>query len=120
MTTLDRVPGFVEVMNDVIGKAGYPSTELGMYIQPMVMGSSCHCEFNLFYNPANKAEAARIQQLYMQAGEALMNAGAFFSRPYGELADMVYRRDGQTTAALRKAKMIFDPNNILNPGKLFF
>jgi FAD/FMN-containing dehydrogenase len=119
-TTLDRIPKFVVIMHDAAERAGYPTTEIGTYVQPRVMGSSCHCEFNLFYNPANAAEAARIEELFLQAGEALMNAGAFFSRPYEALADMAYRRDGQTAAALKKAKLIFDPNHIMNPGKLCF
>jgi FAD/FMN-containing dehydrogenase len=120
LTTLDRVPKFVDVMYGLAEQSGYPSSDVGMYVQPMVQGTSCHCEFNLFYDPNNKKEAARVQELYTQAAEALMNAGAFFSRPYGALTDMVYRRDGETTAALKKVKRIFDPNNIMNPGKLCF
>jgi hypothetical protein len=119
-TTLDKVPKLVEVMHDTADQYSYLCSDIGIYIQPMVMGSSCHCEFNLFYDPANKAEAARIQELYAKAGEALMNAGAFFSRPYGEIADMAFRRDGKTTVALKKAKKILDPNHIMNPGKLCF
>ncbi len=120
LTTLDRVPGFVEVMDSIAKQRGYPSSDIGIYVQPMVQGTSCHCEFNLFYDPKNKDETSRIQELYTQASEALMNAGAFFSRPYGALADMAYRRDGETVAALRKVKSVFDPNNIMNPGKLCF
>jgi len=33
---------------------------------------------------------------------------------------MAYRRDAETTAALRKVKGIFDPKNIMNTGKLCF
>jgi hypothetical protein len=120
LTTLDRVPKFVNVMYGIAEQNGYPTSDIGIYVQPMVQGTSCHCEFNLFYDPNNKKEAARIQELYTQAGEALMNAGAFFSRPYGALADLAYRRDGETTAALKKVKQIFDPNNIMNSGKLCF
>jgi FAD/FMN-containing dehydrogenase len=54
------------------------------------------------------------------AAGALANRGAFFSRPYGPWADMAYRRDAGTTMALRKVKGIFDPNNVMNPGKLCF
>jgi hypothetical protein len=120
LTTLDKVPGFVEVMDSIAKQRGYPSSDIGIYVQPMVQGTSCHCEFNLFYDPKNKDETSRIQELHTQASEALMNAGAFFSRPYGALADMAYRRDGETVAALRKVKSVFDPNNIMNPGKLCF
>jgi hypothetical protein len=120
LTTLDRVSKFVEVMDGIAKQHNYPSSDIGIYVQPMVQGTSCHCEFNLFYDPKNKDETSRIQELYTQASEALMNAGAFFSRPYGALADMAYRRDGETVAALRKVKLIFDPNNIMNPGKLCF
>ena len=120
LTTLDRVPSFVAVMYDLAEQRGYPSSDMGIYIQPMVQGTSCHCEFNLFYDPNYMREVARVRELHTQAGEVLLNAGAFFSRPYGALADMAYRRDGETTAALKKVKSIFDPNNIMNPGKLCF
>jgi len=98
----------------------YPSTELAVYIQPVVQGIGCHCEFNLIYDWDNATEKQRINELFIKASENLIGLGAFFSRPYGPLADMVYRRDAETTIVLRKVKEIFDPNCIMNPGKLCF
>jgi FAD/FMN-containing dehydrogenase len=46
--------------------------------------------------------------------------GAYFSRPYDIWANMVYNRDAQSTMLLKEIKEIFDPNHVLNPGKLCF
>jgi hypothetical protein len=120
ITTLDKIAELVTVMSRVAEQFGYPLSDMGVYVQPVVQGTSCHCEFSLFYSPYNPTEVERIRDLDAKAVEALMNAGAFFSRPYGAWADMVYRRDAETVAALRKVKSIFDPENIMNPGKLCF
>ena len=120
LTTLDRVPSFITVMQEQASQHGYTASDIGTYIQPMVQGTSCHCEFDIFYSPGNETEAAKALEFYSSAGEALIGAGAFFSRPYGIIVDEIYRRDEETTAALRKVKKIFDPNNVLNPGKLCF
>jgi FAD/FMN-containing dehydrogenase len=52
--------------------------------------------------------------------EALVRNGAFFSRPYGPWAPLVYQDQSEEVVALKKLKNIFDPNGILNPGKLCF
>lgn len=119
-TTMDKVPKFTDIMFDEAGKRGYSNSNIGIYIQPLVQGTSCHVEFELFYNPADAKESARIKELGLLSAEALMNAGAFFSRPYGAICDLAYRRDAETTSALRKVKQIFDANNIMNSGKLCF
>ncbi|UCD59250.1 MAG: FAD-binding oxidoreductase [Candidatus Hydrogenedentota bacterium] len=49
-----------------------------------------------------------------------MENGAFFSRPYDLLAGEICNRDAASRESLRKLKRIFDPNNIMNPGKLCF
>jgi len=120
LTTLDKSAKFIQVMQTQAEQAGWSASDIGMYVQPAVQGTSCHVEFNLFYDPKNAKETAKVQDLYLAASEALINAGAFFSRPYGAIADMAYRRDAETTAALRKVKGIFDPKNIMNAGKLCF
>jgi FAD/FMN-containing dehydrogenase len=61
-----------------------------------------------------------MKGLYVKASEELLKQGAYFSRPYGIWANMAFNRDAQTTAVLKKIKGIFDPNNIMNPGKLCF
>jgi len=120
LTTLDKTPDFLRTMNSVAEAYGYPTPDMGVYIQPMHQGSSCHCEFLLPYDKDNPKEAARMLQLYTAASEALLKQGAFYSRPYGIWANMAFNRDAQTTITLRKLKGIFDPNNIMNPGKLCF
>lgn len=119
-TTLNRTPEFVRVMYSVTESLRYSWPDIGIYIQPRHQGVSCHCEFSLPYNPDDQKEVTMMKELYTKASEALLKHGAFFSRPYGIWANMAFNRDVQTTIALKKVKKIFDPNNVMNPGKLCF
>jgi len=120
LTIYDKLEGLIRAMNDLADKAGYPTSDMGVYLQPIVQGTSCHCEFNLFHDPDNPSELERVKGLSTLAAKDLMANSAFFSRPYGESARMIINRDAATVAALTKVKKILDPNNIMNPGKLCF
>jgi len=120
LTTLNKTPDFISTMSSVAAASGYAASDIGVYIQPLHQGSSCHCEFILPFERDNPKEATMMQQLLTRASEELLKQGAFFSRPYGIWADMAYSRDPQTTTVLKKLKGIFDPNNVMNPGKLCF
>jgi FAD/FMN-containing dehydrogenase len=120
LTTLEKTPEFVNTMYGVAESFGYPTSEIGIYIQPIHQGASCHCEFDIAFDRNNPREVSRIKDLYIKASEELLQKGAYYSRPYGIWADMAFNRDAQTTAVLKKVKGIFDPNNIMNPGKLCF
>jgi hypothetical protein len=120
MTTLDKTPEFVDKVFAAANALRYPVSDIGIYLQPQHQGTSCHCEFNLPYNSGNKIETDRVRQLLEKCSEALIKQGAYFSRPYGIWADMVYNRDARNKEMIKTIKGIFDPNNILNPGKLCF
>ena len=120
LTTLNRTPEFVGIMSSVAQENGYPMSDTGIYIQPQHQGANCHCEFVLPFNRDNPEEVTRMLQLFTRASEAFLKQGAFYSRPYGIWADMAYKQDAQSTAVLKKIKGIFDPNNVMNPGKLCF
>ena len=120
MTTLNKIPEFVNSVFAAATAIQYPVSDIGIYLQPQHQGTACHCEFNLPYNSGDKIETDRVRGLFKTASEALIRQGAYFSRPYGMWADMVYNRDAANREAIKTIKGIFDPNNILNPGKLCF
>jgi len=120
LTIYDKLEGQIGIMNNLADKAGYGASNLGIYIQPVVQGTGCHCEFNLFFDSANPIELDRVKTLSASATKELMARGAFFSRPYGENAGMIVNRDAATAAVLNKMKNIFDPNHVMNPGKAGF
>jgi FAD/FMN-containing dehydrogenase len=120
VTTLDKTPGFVQAMNSVAESSGYPVNDIGVYLQPLHQGVNFHCEFTLPYDRNNAREAARMSEFFTRASERMLQEGAYYSRPYGIWANMTYNRDAQTTQVLKKIKGIFDPHNIMNPGKLCF
>ena len=120
LTTLNRTPEFVSIMSSVAEANKYPISDTGVYIQPLHQGASCHCEFILPYDRDNPKEVTGMRQLFTKASEEFLKQGAFYSRPYGIWANMAYKQDAQSTAVLKKIKEIFDPNHVMNPGKLCF
>ncbi len=120
LTNYENLENLIGIMGRLTEEAGYPAAELSTYIQPVVQGTSCHCEFNLFYDPENAAEVKKIRELSAAAVKALAAGGAFFSRPYGDNADFIMNRDAATVTALHRMKTVFDPNYIMNPGKICF
>jgi FAD/FMN-containing dehydrogenase len=120
ITTLDRTADFVKTMNAAAEESGYPVSDIGVYIQPRFQGVNCHCEFNLPYAPDVKQEVERVKTLYTVASGSMSNEGAFFTRPYGIWTDLAYQKDQHSAALLKKIKEIFDPDGVMNPGKLCF
>lgn len=120
ITTLDRTPGMVNIMSSVAENHGYLVSDIGVYIQPRHQGVNCHCEFTLPYNPDIPEETTRVRSCYTRASDALLSQGAFFSRPYGIWANMAFGQDSKSAALLKNIKSIFDPQGIMNPGKLCF
>lgn len=120
LTIFDNLATQIEAMHRTIYAAGYPVSDLGIYLQPVVQGVNCHCEFTLFYNPDVEEERERIKILSGKAIRNLLDQRAFFSRPYGENARLILNRDAATVNALKKVKNIVDPDWIMNPGKLCF
>jgi FAD/FMN-containing dehydrogenase len=119
-TPLKRVPEFQKIIAEIAEKYDYPIEDIGGYVLPVERCRAVHCEFDFHYNPDNTAEKDRINRLWLETSEKLIEAGAFFDRPYGAWAGMMYSRTGEYTNKLKELKKEFDPNNILNPGHLCF
>ncbi|MBN1454197.1 MAG: FAD-binding oxidoreductase [Anaerolineales bacterium] len=120
LTTLDKTPRFITTLFAAANERGYPVPDIGIYLQPVHQGVGCHCEFILPFDRANQAEVRKTQELFREASQRLFKQGAYFSRPYGIWADMVYNADARTMLVTKKIKDIFDPKHVMNPGKLCF
>ena len=92
--------------------------EAGLTVQPQVQGRAFRIECNLRFADLPGAAEAREETLFALAKQ-LACIGAYFDRPYGRLTELVYG-DPVSVEAMRKVKQIFDPDGILNPGKLCY
>jgi hypothetical protein len=107
-------------VEEIAAKHEYPISDIGNYLQPIEHNRACYLEFDFFCDPTDPAQIKTVQSLFRHAAVTLLNEGALFTRPYGELAPIVYERTAGYTMTLRRVKKLFDPNNIMNPGHLCF
>jgi len=119
-TPLSNVPRVAAVVVDLAQQHGYPERDLGMYLLPLERSRAMHVEIDLHCPASECAERATVKNLWLAASTELANAGAYFDRPYGVWAPLMYNRAAHYTQMLKKLKAEIDPNNILNPGKLCF
>ncbi len=118
VTTLDKTSKFIALMYELAVEAGYPSEDIGVYIQPQHMGTSVHLEFVLPYDPSSVSEVKKTKALYEKASREMSKLGAYYARPYGIWNNIQLNKDAQSYVLLQRMKNIFDPNNIMNTGKL--
>lgn len=120
ITTMDKTPAFIQKVYELAISQKYPTDDIGVYLQPTVQGTNCHCEFNLFYDPQNPSQVEKVKKLDAEGSKVLANMGGFFSRPYGMWSNIAYGPSAYTVIAQRMVKDVYDPNGIMNPGKLCF
>ena len=121
VTTMETAPAFaekIEVLSDQLSADEWIS-ETAIYIQPQHCGTSAHMEFDFFCEKKNSPHAIEeLDRFVRKAQETLASAGAYYSRPYGDLAKIQLNKDCRTYEIQEKLRDIFDSNRIMNPGKL--
>lgn len=120
LTQLDQTPRFIGELGALLRSDEMQPGPVGVYLQPRVQGVSCHFEAVFPYDPANKAIGEKTGILADLAARRFADAGAFFSRPYEGWSDIAFGKDPSIKRYLTKVKEMFDPNEILSPGRLCF
>jgi Fe-S oxidoreductase/FAD/FMN-containing dehydrogenase len=118
LTQLGKTGCFLKAVREIAEDHVYPTEDIGVYIQPKHLGSSYHMEFTFPYDPDSAARTARVKDLVEAVSIAVSDMGGYYSRPYGKWAGIQLNKDAQSLMALKRLQGIFDPNDIMNPGKL--
>jgi hypothetical protein len=120
MTTLDRIDSLVSAVIRAAVNRGFPEDHIGCYVQPVENGRACQLEFNFYHDPSGSISVRTARSAYTYSAKAVLQLGAYFNRPYGSIARMVFSEADGYVVILKRLKKLFDPKNILNPGHLCF
>jgi len=112
-----QLPVFEQVLPQLSGAFGYDATRIGQFLLP-VEPASFHFQYSFYDDPNRPEEHMLVKQLFDTLSETLIKMGAFFSRPYGNWATLVYNKANAYKELIKEFKEVIDPENIMNPGRL--
>jgi len=118
VTTMDKAPGFVRAAQQLLNVEGLDEDRLMVYIQPQHCGTSAHVEFLIKYSKTDGKQKQEAEAWVAKAAPLFGELGAYYSRPYGQLAQIQLPKDPTSCEVQKQLKQIFDPEGVMNPGKL--
>ncbi len=116
--TLNRFLKLHSAISDELREFNDFNIELGVSIIPVERNRVAYVEFDLYTNLINEENIIKFRQFFSSLGELALKSGAFIDIPYGPLKKVVYSKIGNYSKLINKVKNIFDPNKIMNPGKI--
>lgn len=118
IASLKDVPAMVRTTLKLAEQFKFPREYIGVTIIQTDRIGVVHCGISFARNPLDAEESRIVKTLYTRLAEELLSLGAFYSRPYGILARLMYSRTQTYYETMMKIKRIIDPNNIMNPRRL--
>jgi len=112
---ISKVPDLVEMINRVCEKYGIICGTFGH------MGDG-NVHPNLLYDPRDRDEVERMKKAAHEIMIETIRMGGTISGEHGigiEKAELFKKEAGELYEVLQQLKKLFDPKNILNPGKIF-
>jgi glycolate oxidase len=114
---VDKIPDMVKITQEIQKESGLKVVSFGH-----AGDGNIHC--NIMYNKAKKNEVKKAENAVDRLFNATLELGGSITGEHGVgITKMKYlpQETGQTQIELMKGiKKIFDPLNILNPGKIFY
>lgn len=112
---VSRIPALVDGVQGLAGEFGLPIVCFGH-------AGNGNLHVNLLYDPADAAQGQRAQAAMARVFSLALSLGGTLSGEHGiGLAKREFMADAvtpPTLALMRQLKSVFDPDGILNPGKL--
>jgi glycolate oxidase len=112
----DKIPDMVRIIQDIQKTSGLKVVSFGH-----AGDGNIHC--NIMYNKANENESKRAEKAVDDLFSATLKLGGTITGEHGVgMTKLKYlpQEIGETQIELmRGIKRVFDPQNILNPGKIF-
>lgn len=118
VTTMDKADGFTAAIKGVAAKYGLGN--IGVYVQPIERGRVVQCAYHFYYDGEDQIETQKVYKAWLEGSAVALDMGGLFVNPYGAQAEMVFSRGAKWANMLKTVKQVFDPNDIMNPGKLCF
>ena len=118
-TEIDKIEDFNDQIEQLAKAYDYSIPDLYGFVMPIEQARTFYFEYNFHSDPSDIDNYHKVQKFYADAAKIIINNGGIIDRPYGLLADLIYEKIPKYYNTLMIVKDWFDPNNILNPGKLF-
>jgi hypothetical protein len=116
--TLDKFPKLYNAIQTKINEFSDNNIKLGASIIPVERNRVTYVEFDFYTELYIQEKLFEFRQLLKSLGNVAVKNGAFIDIPYGPLKELIYPRIGRYGSLIHNVKKFFDPNNILNPGKI--
>lgn len=117
LSLLNNAEKYIAIVFESAKLFGIGEELIGIYIQPVIQNHACHVEFMVPFNPGDAGEIEVMKNFEGDVTSRLMQHRAFFSRPYGKAAELAFKNNPGNTELIRVIKGLFDPGNILSPGR---
>ena len=116
--TLNKFPEIYSIIQNKVSQFHGVKIDLGVSIIPVERNRTAYVEIDLYPELNTEQQITEFKTLFKNLGELAVKAGVIIDIPYGPLKEVVYSKVGNYLGLIKEIKDIFDPNNIMNPGKI--